>query len=112
MKRFEDAGLKIKPDKCELLPERMKLLGHVISTAGIEVDEEKISVIKTWPTPSNITELRSVLVHCGYYQRFIVDYADITAPLRKLDNRKLDNRMFNSFGMKSVQVHLMLLKVL
>ncbi|MCG8049195.1 MAG: DDE-type integrase/transposase/recombinase [Candidatus Thiodiazotropha taylori] len=87
--RFEDAGLKIKPDKCELLPERMKLLGHVISTAGIEVDQEKISVIKAWPTPSNITELRSFLAHCGYYQRFIADYADITAPLRKLDKQNV-----------------------
>lgn len=87
--RFEDAGLKIKPDKCELLPERMKLSGHVISTAGIEVDEEKISVIKAWPTPSNITELRSFLTHCGYYQRFIADYADITAPLGKLDKQNV-----------------------
>ena len=52
--RSEDSGLKIKPDKCELLPERMKL-GHVISTSGIEVDEEKISDIMAWPTPSNIT---------------------------------------------------------
>lgn len=67
----------------------MKDLGHVISTSGIEVDEEKIRVIKVWPTPSNITELRSFLAHCGYYQRFITDYADITGPLRKLDKQNV-----------------------
>ena len=87
LESFEKVGLKIKPDKCELLPERMTLLGHVISTPGIEGDETKVEVIKSWPIPTKLTELRSFLAHFGYYQRFIASYADITGPLRKLDKQ-------------------------
>jgi hypothetical protein len=32
---------------------------YVVSTKGIEVDEEKAKAIKEWPTPKGITEVRS-----------------------------------------------------
>ena len=34
-------------------------LGYVVSAKGIEVDEEKVKVIKEWPTPKSITEVKS-----------------------------------------------------
>ncbi len=85
--RFEEAGKKIKPEKCKLLPEKMPLLGHVVSTDGIEVDQEKVAVMLAWPRPTNVSELRSFLGHTGYYQRFIPGYANLTAPLRKLEKK-------------------------
>ena len=87
LSRFAAAGLKIKPTKCKLLPERLVLLGHVVSKEGIAVDPEKVRVIKDWPAPSNLQELKSFLGHVGYHQKFILNYADVTAPLRKLDKK-------------------------
>ena len=34
-------------------------LGFVVSANGIEVDEEKVESIQTWPTPISTTEVRS-----------------------------------------------------
>ena len=47
------------------------ILGHYISTAGIQVDPTKIQVILLLPTPCTHTEVRHFLGYVGYYRRFI-----------------------------------------
>ena len=54
--KLEEAGLKLKPSKCELFWWQLAYLGHVISAQGIATDKGKIEAIKNWPTPTNITE--------------------------------------------------------
>jgi len=82
-----EAGLKVKPEKCSILPKEMKLLGHVVSMDGTKVDPDKIQVILDWPVSTCLSELKSFLGHGGYHQKFIQNYADITDPLRKLDKK-------------------------
>ena len=36
--RIRDAGLKIKPEKCSFLKEKVKYLGHIVSKEGIAAD--------------------------------------------------------------------------
>ena len=55
--KLEEAGLKLKPSKCELFQRQLAYLGHVISAKGVATDEGKIEAIKNWPTPTNITEV-------------------------------------------------------
>lgn len=43
--------------KCTFLMERVGFLGYVVSTKGIEVDEEKV-YHKEWLTPKSIIELK------------------------------------------------------
>jgi hypothetical protein len=47
------------------------VLGHFISSQGIQVDPSKIKVIKDLPTPKTQAEVRNFLGHAGYYRRFI-----------------------------------------
>ena len=54
--KLEEAGLKLKPSKCELFQWQLAYLGHVISAQGIATDEGRIEVIKNWPTLMNLTE--------------------------------------------------------
>ena len=44
--RLKGAGLKLKPDKCKLLQERVKYLGHVVSTEGVSTDKDKVKAIR------------------------------------------------------------------
>jgi translation initiation factor IF-1 len=44
--------------KCNFCMEKVVFLGYVVTTTGIEVDEEKVKAIKEWPTPKSITEDR------------------------------------------------------
>ncbi|OMO70131.1 reverse transcriptase [Corchorus capsularis] len=55
--------------KCTFCTNKLVFLGFVVSTQGIEVDEEKIKAIKEWPTPTNVGQVRSFHRLAGFYRR-------------------------------------------
>ena len=57
------------------------ILGHKISSKGIEVDRAKVEVIENLPPPVNIKGIKSFLGHAGFYRRFIKDFSKISKPL-------------------------------
>jgi uncharacterized membrane protein YoaT (DUF817 family) len=59
-------------------------LGFIISTDGIEVDPEKISVVKNWKPPTIIKGVQFFLGFCNFYRRFIRDYRIIAKPIVNL----------------------------
>ena len=60
------------------------VLGHRISTRGIEVDKAKIETIEKLPPPSSVKGIRSFLRHVGKYRRFIKDFYKIAKPSSNL----------------------------
>ena len=60
------------------------VLGHKISGTGLEVDQSKISIIKTLAPPTTVKGIRSLLGHAGFYRRFIKDFSKIARPLCRL----------------------------
>ena len=54
------------------------VLGHLVSSKGLEVDKAKVKVIQDLALPKLIRELRSFLGHVGFYRRFIQDFAKVT----------------------------------
>ena len=67
LQKLEQAGLKLKPSKCELFQWQITYLGHIISAEGIATHDSKTEAIGKWPTLSNVTEIQSVLGFTGYY---------------------------------------------
>ena len=63
--KLEHAGLKLKPSKCELFQWQIIYLCHIVSAQGIATNESKIEAIKKWPTPTNVTEVQSLLGFTG-----------------------------------------------
>ena len=49
----------------------------MISNEGVETDPEKVSSVKSWPTPKNVKALRQFLGFVGYYRRFIKDFSKV-----------------------------------
>ena len=78
------AGLKLKPNKCQFLSNRVKYLDHVISERGIETDAEKVECLKKWPVPLCVENVRRFLGFSGYYRRFDKDYGKLAKPLTNL----------------------------
>jgi len=63
------------------------VLGHKISTKGIEVEKAKVEIIEKLPPPKNVKGIRSFLGHAGFYRRFIKDFSRIAKPLSNLLNK-------------------------
>ena len=82
--KLEEAGLKLKPSKCELFWWQIAYLGHMISAQVVATDEGKTEAIKKWPIPKNVMEILSFLGSMGYYHRFIPRFVQVAQPLHKL----------------------------
>jgi len=84
LSRCEEKNLVLNWEKCHLMVTNSIVLGHIISSKGIEVDKSKIELIANLPTPKSIKDVRSFLGHAGFYRRFIKDFSVISKSLSKL----------------------------
>ncbi|KAK3705767.1 hypothetical protein QZH41_000594, partial [Actinostola sp. cb2023] len=82
--RIRQAGLKLKPAKCQFLKQRVTFLGHVVSSQGIETDPEKTKAVVDWPVPVDVKELQRFLGLVGYYRRFVTEFSTTAEPLYRL----------------------------
>jgi hypothetical protein len=71
-------------EKCHFIVQQGIVLGHYISSKGIEVDKAKIDSISKLPPPMTVKGVRSFLGHVGFYKRFIKDFSKIFRPLYAL----------------------------
>ena len=60
------------------------VLGHMISAAGLEVDQEKFSIIRNLMPPTTVKGITNFLGHARFYRIFIRDFSKIARPLCKL----------------------------
>ena len=78
--RCEEKCLVLNWGKCHFMVISGIVLGHVVSSRGIELDKSKIDLILNLPTPKTIKDVRSLLGHVGFYRRFIKNFSSISRP--------------------------------
>ena len=69
--RIRQFRLRWNPRKCTFGVTSGKLLGHIVSESGIEVDPEKIRAILDMPTLRTEKEIRGFLGRLQYISHFI-----------------------------------------
>ena len=71
-------------EKCEFVKMKGKVLGHSISQTEIQVDPNKITIVKRVLIPQNMRDVRSFLGLAGYYRSLIKDFNKVALPLFEL----------------------------
>ena len=88
LERLNQAGLTLKPSKCQWARNEVIYLGHLIDGTGIRPDPAKCKAVKDFPIPKSKTDVRAFLGLASYYRRFIKDFAEIAKPLTELTKTK------------------------
>ncbi|CAK9813734.1 Retrovirus-related Pol polyprotein from transposon 17.6 [Anthophora plagiata] len=78
------AGLTLRPNKCVFFATRLRFLGHEVDGNGIRPGEAKVACIRNFPCPNDVPSVRRFLGLCGFFRKFIKDFAQVSQPLTKL----------------------------
>ena len=89
LKRCQEYNLSLNSENFYFMMEGV-ILGHYLSSFGIQVDPTKIVVITNLPTPTKKIDVRSFLRHVEYYRRFIKDFNKLVNPLYNLLKKKVE----------------------
>jgi len=84
LQKLKEAGLFIKPEKCEFSITKTTFLGFIISEEGLEIDPEKMNTVLNWEAPKSVKDIQYFLGFANFYCRFIHRYSHLCQPLFNL----------------------------
>jgi hypothetical protein len=86
--RIEEAGLKLKPSKCEFGTSEVNYLGFQVTDKGVRPSPRKVAILLATEPPKLTKVLHSFMCAINYYRTLIPCYARLTAGLLTMSNEK------------------------
>ena len=74
LQRCKEKSVVLNWEKCHSVVKEGIVLEHLISSKGLEVDQAKITTVRTLVPPTTMRGIRSFLGHSGFYRRFTKDF--------------------------------------
>jgi len=90
LERMRQWNITANKTKCEFMKDSVVFYGHVFTGDGVKAAEQKVTAIQEANRPQNVAELRSLLGMAQYLSRFVKNYSDVVAPLRKLTHQSVE----------------------
>ena len=81
LEALQTGGFRVSLQKVSLFKKRLKVLGVIITSAGILSDPSKTAAIADMPSPETNTEVQRFLGAVNYHADFISEHARIAEPL-------------------------------
>lgn len=85
---FQEVGLKLKKEKCQIAVPQAEFLGYLVDTSRLHLTTAKVQAIQKAPTPTNKTELQAFLGLLNFYSIFLPHKALVAKPLHQLLDKK------------------------
>ena len=85
---------------------QVQYLGYITDEQGVHVDLAKVQVIRDWPSPTTLTELRSFLDLANFYRRFVLGFSHITWPLSQVTKGGSKEKFFWSESQQKAFIEL------
>src|SRR6266498_1522548 len=84
LEALQQAGLKLKLEKCEFARKQLKYLGFIVGEFGIKPDPKKVRAIVDQPAPTNQTQIRSFLEIIRFFRNYIQGFSTIAGLMTNL----------------------------
>lgn len=81
---IDKMNFSLKTKKCNFFFDKIELLGHEVSTIGIQPLDRNTKAIIKFQRPKTIKDVRSFIGMCSYYRKHVKDFAKIAHPLSEL----------------------------
>ena len=84
LERLNERGITVNPAKCKFGVETVAYVGHVVSSEGLTMSEEKKAKVLDFPIPDTTKQLRGFLGLVNYFRDHVRGYAATCAPMHAL----------------------------
>ena len=85
--RLQAAGLKLRPEKCDVLQKEVTFLGHVVSATVVKPNPVNIAKVIEWPVPKTFKRVKQFVALGSSYRRFLPNFAKIARPMVELTRK-------------------------
>ena len=82
--KFREYNLRLHPKKMNIATSSANFLGYTLHQGGYTVDTGRCKIVKEYPQPKNVREVKKFLGIAQYFRRLIKNYSKRSAPLREL----------------------------
>lgn len=87
LQRLDNNQLYVGSDKFELITTEIEFLGLHTRTNGVKIGDDCKKIVKEWPNPKSLTELRSFLGLLQFFMCFIKGFSKIAASFTSLTRK-------------------------
>jgi hypothetical protein len=87
LQKLDEAGLKLKPEKCEVLQKEVTFLGHVVSGEAVRLNPMNKENIINWPRPKNARNVKQFVALGIYNRKFVENFAKRARPIVELTKK-------------------------
>jgi len=89
LQRLRERKLYAKLEKSFFHLDVVEFLGFIVSYEGIRLAEDKLELIRKWPTPRNLLDLQSFIGFANFYRDSVPHFSGITIPLTHLTKKSV-----------------------